>query len=629
MWKIFKPSFWTSNASRSVAGAASPYANGAPEAARAENVSGVIYPPRDPGLPIQTAQSLLRDQHEILSMLRVHAAAGGAQFETRFAGPITRFADYANVLPGSSISSFSGAGGLFRAALEMAFVTFRASDGRIFTGSLGVEERHKLESRWRYVCFAAGLLYPIGGALSRMSVLDEKGKKWAPELESLTEWANLSGATRLYVSWLNQESGMGPAAVVGTFALKIIGRDTVEWLNEGSPELVKALVDIVTGSATSKDLIAATLVKEMWISVNARELSRVHQNYGSLTIGSNVAPYVFDAMVGLAKSAWKLNETVMFADKAGLYLEWPQAGRDIIDYCKRMGFQGIPANESALLGILTSTKLIDRGVDGMGLVEIADAVGEIKAAIKVAQPAMLLPDDVTLDAFTSSRPVHMEAVMAADPLRSRPPKEAPTPKPQRAAPVLAQVEVDDATGDPQEEAGEDPTAADESPRLDDSQIALQLDAESVSALQTTPREGSSNKKPAPSNAGRSEPSKGAIVEGGEVRYSDLLPAEISQKLRPHETEYLGKLVHSWRTKANDGKIMRMCENGLAIELSYLGELVRDPPSFLNSLGELGMLYTAPTSPSKTVYKVPVSEGSSTTVTCFILNHLACRRLALS
>lgn len=631
MWKTFKALFAVKTTLRGAAITTGPYKNVTAEAARAENVSGVIYPPRDPGLPIQTAQSLLHDQHEILSMLRIHAASG-ARFDTRFEGPISRAADYANVLPGSSTSSFSGAGGLFRAALEMAFVTFRASDGRIFTGAMGVEDRHKLESRWRYVCFAVGLLYPIGGALARMSVLDEKGKKWAPELESLSEWANLSCATRLYVSWLSQEAGMGPSAVVGTFALKIIGRDNVEWLNEGSPELVKALVDIVSGGVASKDLIAASLVKEMWTAVNARELSRVHQNYGSLTIGSNVAPYVFDAMVGLAKSTWKINETVMFADKTGLYLEWPQAGRDIIDYCKRMGFQGIPANESALLGILTATKLIDRGVDGMGLVEIADSIGEVKAAIKVAQPAMLLPDDVSLESFASSRPVHMNAVMAMDPLRTRSPKEKALAKPQRPAPVLAQLDIDDVVAtEPPDDVAVEPSSIEESPRLGDAEIVQQQNAASVTSSAPTPPVATAT----PSNpvthakAAKSDTQKGAIVEGGEVRYSDLLPSDLTQKLRPHESEILGKLVHAWRTKAMDGKMMRMCENGAAFEFSCLAGLMRDPPSFLSSMGELGMLYTAAASPSKSVYKVPISEGGQSAVTCFILNHTACRRLALS
>lgn len=631
MLKTFLALFRRPVHAESAAIVASPYGNPAPEAARAENVSGVLYPPRDPGLPIQTSQSLLRDQHEILSQLRVHAATGGTGFETRFEGPIGRAADYANVLPGSSTSSFSGAGGLFRAALEMAFVTFRASDGRIFTGSMGVEDRHKLESRWRYVCFAAGLLYPIGGALARMSVLDEKGQKWAPELESLSEWAGLSNTTRIYVTWHQSEAGMGPASAVGTFALKIIGRENVEWLNGGSPELLKALLDIVTGGTASKDLIASALVREMWTSVNARELARLHKNYGSLTIGSNVAPYVLDAMVGLAKSTWRLNESVIFADKTGLYLEWPQAGRDIIGYCNRMGFQGIPANESALLGILTATKLIDRGVDGIGLVEIANAEGEVKPAVKIAQPAMLLPDDVTLESFASGRPVHMDAVLRSDPLRAAP-EATPSPnKAPRQAPVLEQLDIESLTADPEpgDEAPEG-AASDDSPRLADAEIVSQQNSATVIAQKPRPQtKAKVTGEAATAPRGGQEAQAGSIIEGGEVRYCDLLPPDVAKKLRPHESEVLGKLVHAWRTKSADGKVFRMSENGAAFEFSFLAGLMRDPPAFLSTLGEQGMLYTAPTSPSKSVYKVSVSEGSQSMVTCFILNHTACRRLALS
>jgi hypothetical protein len=88
-------------------------------------------------------------------------------------------------------------------------------------------------------------------------------------------------------------------------------------------------------------------------------------------------------------------------------------------------------------------------------------------------------------------------------------------------------------------------------------------------------------------------------------------------------------VHAWRNKNADGKLMRMCENGAAFEVNYLTDLTRDPPAFLSAMGEQGMLYTAPASPSKMIYKVPVSEGGQNTVICFIFAHHACRTLAIS
>lgn len=610
----------------------SPYKNEAPEAKRAENVSGLIYPPQDPGLPVTAPDLLVADQAELMAMLKKHAALQQPKFTERFANPVLRIAEYVNVLPGSATSAFSGAGALFRAALELAFVTFRASDGQIFTGTLGVEARHKLENRWRYVCFLGGLLYPIGGVLSRMSVLDPKGVKWAPELESLVEWAGVRGTDRIYVTWNNQDMSMGPSPLTATLALKVIGRENLEWLNEGSPDLLKALLEIVTGAAGAKNLIADALVKEMWKAVQSKELARTHQNYGSLTIGSNVAPYLMDALVGLSKSTWELNKKVLYADKNGVYLEWPKAGADITEYCRKQNFPGIPSNESALLALLITTKFIESGVEGVGLSEIADVTGEIRAAVKLSKPGMLLPDDVTLASFGGSRPVDMDAVMEADPLAKTQPKprKPRTPKPEgeftpetssKPAPVLDQllIEEDEPVAEDLEDDGPGTTAQDVDAVHASAEHAPEVITLSVQVEQAT----------STPNA-RGAEKVDSTVEKAEIRYSDLLSRDVSQKFRPYEAELLGKLVHAWRSKVSGAKpMMRMCEHGAAVELAYLSPITRDPPAFLNALGENGMLFTAPQSPSKMVYKVPVSEGSQTTVLCFIIAHQGCRKLDIS
>jgi hypothetical protein len=606
----------------------------APEARRTANVSSVVYPPRDPGLPVQEPSTLVSDQSELLDMLRLHAAASPALFQTRFEGPIARVASYINLLPGSSTASFSGAGGLFRAAVETAFSTFRASDGRIFTGSLGVEDRHRLEARWRYVCFVAGLLYPIGGALSSMSVVDANGRKWSTELESLTDFARLNQVTNLFVSWLSEESQLGPSTITGTFALGIVGRENIEWLNEGSPLLVQALVNIVTGSPTSKDLIATALVKDMWLAVNAREMARRHQNYGKLTIGSNISPYLLDAVIGLARTKWVMNKDTMYADAAGLYLEWPAAGQDIIDFCKRKDYPGIPDTDSALLALLTSAKIISSGVDGVAQVPIANADGVVTSAVIVSKPDLLLQSDQTLESVAAGRPVLMEAVRAADPLRETAIQAAPAAaqkperaKPKRAAPVLPQIDPEQVLLDQEGEGGDGVEATGEVPVTppdptpvtkstpDKPSAAAPVAAEP--APKATPR-----KPPAPPRA------VADLVEGAEVKYSDLLPQDVRTLLPPYHCEILGRLVHMWRSQSAGDMTMRRCEHGAAFELRILSSLSRDPTAFLSKIGELGFLYVNPATAGKMIYPVATAEGAQSTVTCFILAHHTMRRLVL-
>lgn len=359
-------------------------------------------------------------------MLRLHAAVEPMLFERRFAAPIDRVAERVNVLPGSASAEFAGSGGLFRAALETALACFRASDGRIFTGALGVEERHTLEPRWRYLCFVAGLLFPLGRPLRQMTVVGAAGETWSPELDGLTPWAMRNGTTRLFVSWTGNACEPGPGAVTTTFALAVLGRDNIDWMNCGSPALVHALLHIVSGRLP-KGLVASSLVSEVWTAVRSRESVRCRENWRRTTVGTQVIPYLLDAMVSLARSDWLAEaDTTLQADGTGLFLLWPQAGRDIIAFCRNQGTPGIPTTEPALLAMLVDGKLVEPGVEGTGLVMFAEgeSEGAGRMAVQVAQP------DLLLDAPASEKtgPSIKEAPRSMPPVEPVTPSGEPVPE---------------------------------------------------------------------------------------------------------------------------------------------------------------------------------------------------------
>lgn len=630
----------------------------------------VMYPPRDQGIPIQPAQDLLGDQAELIRQLRTHAADTPSVFDTRFQLPIVRLAEHINTLPGSASNAYSGAGGLFRACVETAFAAFRASDGRIFTGALGVEARHRLEGRWRYICFCAGLLYPIGKPLNEMAVLNTSGEKWAPELEPLVAWAPPSSSARVFVTWTGQVAGPGPSSLTGAFALNIIGRENVLWLNQGAPNLVSTLLNLVTGSSTSSDSIAASVVIDMWQAVLDRENARRYQNYGRLTIGSHLSPYIIDAMTSLARMDWELNKKTLYADATGVYLVWPTAVDDIIRLCLERQFQGIPTNVAALLPILIAEGIVEAGANGAPIVEIADADGEVVPAIKLKQPGLLLPEGKTLASFDKSRPVLMAEVNARDPLSGAMAGLStnsgagtaigakPAARSGKASPVLDQLDIAEIIGGshppaPSVDGGRTDTAdaGDQEGDADDDESAeeehqttlqTRVDASNAQqnglvpaavlpttpATETPPNGRTSKPKQPPPAAVRRPADPGAVVEAPEIKYSNLVPTEVLARFRPHESELIGRLVHIWRTKANDGRVMRMCESGLAVELLILSDLTRDPATFLTALGKEGLLYTAPSTPAKMIYPVPVVEGSTRSQTCFILAHHALKKLGL-
>lgn len=641
MWKWLKRFVANSASSNQIA--ARLQSAGLGDGPKTNNADSVIYPPLDPGLPVKLTGDLLANNADILRMLKLHAAETSAMFDVRFAQPLLRAAHYVNVLPGSATSAFSGAGGLLRAGVETAFYSFRASDGRIFTGSSGVEERHKLEVRWRYVCFLAGLIYPFGGALKSMSVLSPVGLKWSSEMEACTDWANAVKADRLYVTWLTEDARLGPAPLAATFALSIIGRENLTWLNEGSPDLVSSILNIVTSSTECKEAIAAKTVREVWTSVFEREMSRRHQNYGRLTVGSHVTPYLLDALIGLSKSKWVMNETTLYADVNGVYLEWPVAGLDVIEFCKAKGYPGIPENEAALLSVFAASKVVVEGVSGMALVEIVDQQGEIRTAVQLAKPGLLLSDDETLESFASKRPVTLEKVRAQDPLASL--KKAPSASGSQIPPAHLVGRVEDQGAAvhsakvvaPQLEKLDIASLPMLQGQESDDLFAVEKQNQMPRAVsspapvpEVTQEGGVTAKKPSSKDAVpvRGGAALGAVVEAPEIRYASLLPADVATKFRPFEAELLGQLVHVWRSGLNQGRVVRMCEGGAAFELKLLADFTKDPVTFLTSLGQQGFLYTASATPAKMVYQVPVTEGGGKTVECFILAQHAVKRLGI-
>jgi hypothetical protein len=579
---------------------------------RLRHQSLVAYPPCDPGLPVQHPDTLIRDQQDLLAMLRLHAALPPEIFEARFAQPLARVADYVNVLPGSASDSFAGAGGLFRASAETAFSCFRASDGRIFTGALGVEARHRLERRWRYLCFASGLLFPLGGALAAMSVMDTHGTCWSPTLGPVTGFAAGDQAARLFVSWLSDEARMGPTPLTGSFALGLLGRGNVEWLERGSPGLLRALLDIVTGAPT-KGLVAAGLVRDMWQSVLAREDARRHQSYGRLTIGSNVAPYLLDAMVGLARTAWRLDAETLHADAAGLYLEWPKAGRDIIGFCRGKGYPGIPDTEAALLVMLTSGRLVEAGVDGVSLVPFVDRQGERRVGVLVSQPdALLDPDRIggsALPTRATSKPVRVDT-QVPDQLHGDSGRSTPMPA---SRPKATPGRSGQQKGQPVPAQGELPLASAPSLRLVETGGGGQAKIDEAEDLADESHTGVHDVD---------------LAKAPQERPVDLLPDDLRLLLSQQNGDLLGRLVQLWRGKGSGRHAMQQCEHGAAFEFALLPQLTADPTAFLTRIGELGLLYVSPHTTGKMIYPVTLADGKREAVPCFILAPHSMRRLGL-
>lgn len=164
-----------------------------------------------------------------------------------------------------------------------------------------MKQQREWEPRWRYVCFIAGLLYPIGKPLRRVSVLSSTGDRWPKNRESLTQWAKEHESAHFKLAWYTQafflgggEDQISPEHATSEIAFKILGANGLTWLNAESLEFVQVILDVVSGSGKSSHVQEG--IESTWSTSIARESIRRRRGAGELTVGTYFAPHLIIAM---------------------------------------------------------------------------------------------------------------------------------------------------------------------------------------------------------------------------------------------------------------------------------------------------------------------------------------------
>lgn len=586
----------------------------------------IVYPPHDPGLPLVTSEELVDAQAALLRRLKVHAAQSPSLFEQRFLGPVRRTAAYIGNLPATSDGIYSGPGGAFRASVDLAFASFQASDGRIFTGGLGVEQRHLLEARWRYVCFLAGLIWPVGVTLETLSVTCADGKNWSPRVGGLEQWARSSDVARVYCSWPMTPFEPGPSPTAGAVLLSIIGEEPIQWLETGSPGLLTALIAIASGMRTEANGTAFDLVQRMWERVSEVELARRPQSYGRLQYGAHAGPHLVDAMRALLDNGtWVVNQPPLFADAKGVYLVWPDAAQPIQEKMRANSLNGVPETAAGLLAQLEGAGLIQTSQEAGPFVEVASNDGEILSAIKLTKPNSLIENYNPQD-FKKARPVAMEDVVKEDKLAvvaTASQKTKPEPLSTAAPPEKTEQLQPPKPG---EDVLQQTLAIPEG----DSQVEQSPAAVQPAKNPAVLREASAPKETPAIKTAQTPAATGQVngvkaAEGEEIRYAENLPTDVRRTLKPLVAEQLGKLiVHSKKADAPT----RRLNTGLAVQMDALKEVAANPFDFLRDLSVAGYLHVDPSKPGKLVHDVLIPEGSSNKCTCFILSTVLTDKVGL-
>jgi len=571
-----------------------------------------IYPPNDPGMSVHAPQALVDSNTGILERLQLHAATSTEKYDERYLQPILRLAEHINCVPGTAAGNFSGQGGLLRACTELAFLCFQASDGRIFTGNATVEGRHKLEPRWRYVCFVAGLLYPIGKPMGRMVVTSGKGTAWTKHHCGITQWAQESGIDRIYVSWpsdvQSDKEAIGPATYTASILHKVIGPENLAWLDEGSPDLTRVLLELVSGHETNAR-IASDVLATMWSKVMQREQDRRPQSYGRMTVGTHLAPYLIGAMRNLVQEGkWEINRMPLIVDATGVYLVWPEAGEDLATSRASEGREGWPASAHVMAEVLKAAGIfeISKGND-IGMTEVIDANGEVLSAYMLKNPRAVV-EDYEAARYKKEVPKTLAGVLAKDPLAAA----------EKVAENVAAVTVPAAPSPVISAAPKEAKA--------DLVESTENDKPDIPAKQEVPA------KSAPKDPGQTKQvaqvEKGRVVEVAEVRFSDLVAEDVRKDLpNPLTVELLGKVIKAWKDRGQNSDEMRMTDNGAAFSFEFLVTLVRDIPNWTSQIAEAGLVYSPPDTPGKKVQSVAFPEGAKPQ-NAIVISRYGCKKLGL-
>lgn len=563
-----------------------------------------VYPPNDLGLQFYAASDVLATQADLVKRLRLATGVPPADYKLLYEAVIERLANTINLLPATETETHQGAGGLFRLCLEMGFYALQASEATIFAARAGVERRRLLEPRWRYASWLAGLCAELYRPVTTMIVTTADGDQWPTYRLTLEEWLTEKGADRYYVRWLEQSPGKprpgrGAAA---SLAHKIISDPALQYLHEGSPEIVPAMLDVITGlSANQIHHPMGRIIEEVREKVTARDSAIRPQTYGKMTVGQHTEPHLLDSMRRLYKSGkWSLNikkSRLWFGDE-GLFLVWPTAANEMLDLLRDDGIVGIPKDSHTILDILAEAKIIEPHHEGgyFWTIYPPSAANEL-ASLKLVDAKIVFgatfdePESVGLLTKAPSKDEgeggSTESVKSAPPPGSDAGKSLSAQEKDEGAPDEGAIASHGATPSTKTEPEITPRSASKA-----SGSGSKPTHQPAAAAVSTP---ATNRKREPRPAGPAQ----------EVDLGKKVKSELGKGLDDLTRDVFGALLDDLRS----GKITNEAgkvKEGFAISLEQLAAYGIDITTFASEVQKAGWLYTHPEKPNKKIVEVQIN-----------------------
>jgi conjugal transfer pilus assembly protein TraI len=364
------------------------------------------YPPFMKGLPVVPPDKLLETQHDLIARITDAAMDGTEAVRRHYLPAMQRFASFAHLLPASQSHHHRGAGGLLRHSMEVALWALQSADKVLLDAAKAPSRRREIEPRWQLAVFLAALCHDAGKPVTDLTVTNsDRTAVWRPIKEDLYTWATNNGIDAYFLDWREGRSRQH-TALSNLIGDRIIGSETLEWIEEGDTELIVWLMESLNCNPTPTNRIYDLVVKADQTSVE-RDLKTLGVAMAGYDLGVPVERHLTDIMRRFVKETiWRVNEpgARLWNIGGNLYLVWPAAGEEIARQVAEDGIPGIPRTSDGILDMLVDRQIAfvrDGTAPGERYWRIApDILAEKIPGIQL--PAIRLRDE----AMVSSIPIH-------------------------------------------------------------------------------------------------------------------------------------------------------------------------------------------------------------------------------
>lgn len=358
------------------------------------------YPPFMKGLPVVHPERLLATQGELIERIANTAIATPDVIDRYYFPAVNRFASYAHLLPASQSHHHRGAGGLLRHSIEVGLWALQSADKVLLEGAKSPSQRREMEPRWQLAVFLAALCHDTGKPVTDLVVTNrDRTAVWKPIKEDLFTWAVKNHVQAYFLDW-REGRARQHTALSNLIGDRIIGAETLDWIEEGGTELIVWLMESLTSNPSPTNPLYDLVIKADQTSVE-RDLKTLGVAMAGYDLGVPVERHLTDIMRRFIKEGlWLVNEpgARVWNIDSNVYLIWPAAGEEIAKQVREDGIPGIPRTPDGILDMLLERQIAfiraDAEPDGR-LWKIAPAVlvekiPEIKlSAIRLRDEAMV------------------------------------------------------------------------------------------------------------------------------------------------------------------------------------------------------------------------------------------------